>query len=62
MPIEVEILDSKLQTLLQPQTGAMEQGRDKPHRPAEMGEDLVHFLPAEDDGHSMRKPRPGHLF
>lgn len=27
-----------------------------------MGEDLVYFLPAEDDGHAKRKPRPGHLF
>ena len=61
MPVRVGILDSKLQTLLQSQSRAIEQGHDEPHRPLEMREDPVDFFQAEDDRDAMREPRPGHL-
>ena len=62
MPTEVEILDAKVQTLLQAQPGPIEQGHHDPHRPPKMCEDLVHFVSAEDHRNAMREPRLGHLF
>ena len=41
MPVEVEVLDSKLQTLLQPQPGPIQEGHNHPHRPLDILEDLA---------------------
>jgi len=60
MPVKVEVLDSKLQALLQPQPGPIEKGDS--HRPLEVLEDLADFFSAEYDGDPMRQLGPGHLF
>jgi hypothetical protein len=62
MPVEVEILYSKLQTLLQPQPGPIEKGHDHPHRPLDILEDRADFFSAEYDWDPMRQLGPGHLF
>lgn len=61
MPVQVEVLDAKLQTLLQPQPGPVEKGHDDPHRPLDMLEDRGGFLRAEHDRDPMRQLGPGHL-
>jgi hypothetical protein len=49
MPVKVEVLYSKLQTLLQPQPSPIEKGYDHPHRPLDSLEDLADFFSAEYD-------------
>jgi len=61
MPVKVEVLDSKLQALLQPQSCPIEKGHDHPHRPLDILEDLADFFSAEYDWDPMRQLRPGHL-
>jgi hypothetical protein len=62
MPVKVEVLYSKLQTLLQPQPSPIEKGHDHPHRPLDILEDLADFFSAEYDRDPMRHLGPGHLF
>jgi hypothetical protein len=49
-PFEVDVLDPKLNALLEPQTGAIEEfGHEKPVS-GEVGKDIAQFVPGEDDG------------
>lgn len=61
-PVEVKVLDSKLQTLLQSQPGPIKKSHDHPHRPLDMFEDRADFFSAEYDWDPMRQLGPGHLF
>ena len=54
MPVEVEVLDPKLQTFLQPQPGSVEKRHDHPHRSLDILEDRADLFPAEDDRDPMR--------
>jgi hypothetical protein len=49
MPVEIDILHSKLQTFLQPQPGSIKKRHDDPDHPFDVLEDLADFLSAEDD-------------
>ena len=62
MPVKVEVLYSKLQTLLQPQPGPIKKGHHHPHRPLDILEDLADFFSAEYHRHAMRHFRPRNLF
>ena len=61
MPIEVEVLNSKLETFLQTQPGSVEERHDDPHRPLDAFEDLADFLAAENDRNPMRQFGARHL-
>jgi hypothetical protein len=57
MTIEVEILDSEFETLLQSKAGAVQQRRHDPRRFVQLGQDGAHFVDAQhhrDVGRAVR--------
>ena len=58
--IEVDVLYTQLEAILNSQPRPIEQHDDKPHRARQLLEDPAHFVAAEHDGHADRLSGPWH--
>ena len=61
VPVEVDVLHSQLETLLQTQTGSIEERHDDPHRAVNVLKDLADLLSTEHDRNPMRHLGPRYL-
>lgn len=62
VPVEVDVLDPKLETFLQTQPSSIDKRHDYPHRPLDVLQDRADFFPAEHNWDPVWHLGPGHLF
>ena len=58
MPIEIEVLDPKVETLLQPEPRPVEQQHDQPLRALQLPQKHANLVPAEHHRQPIRRARP----
>ena len=58
MPLEIDVLDTQFQTLLQPKPRAIKEGHGEPRDAGEMAHDAPDFIAAQDDRNALGHTRP----
>jgi hypothetical protein len=61
VPIEVEVLDAEVDTLLKSDARAVQQRHDEPHRAVNLLDQLADFFSTEHDRQLVRHPCPRHM-